>query len=107
MDNDIIIKKILSNILHETTSNNLQNVNLDNIKMWFIPQKTENDESYEINKGYYELLVKNCLEDLTNKGLLEMHVNDNIEDHIEYCYIITEKGFNYINTLRENFGLNS
>ena len=42
---------------------------LAQIKMWLVPQKAEHESSYDINKGYFELLMKYALRDLLRDPL--------------------------------------
>jgi hypothetical protein len=45
-------------------------MSVNQIKMWIIPQKAEHNDSYNINLGYFELLVKQALRDLLQKVTL-------------------------------------
>ena len=37
------------------------------IMMWIVPQKAEHNDNYNINHGYFELLVKQTLNDLLER----------------------------------------
>ncbi len=45
-------------------------MSVNQIKMWIIPQKAEHNDSYNINLGYFELLVKQALRDLLQRVTL-------------------------------------
>lgn len=91
----ILINKILRNFLYKTTIDGLSNIEINQIKMWIIPQKTENDDSYEINSGYYESMINQVLDELTNAGYLHYNFGDGIEDNDEKLFSLTKVGLDY------------
>ncbi len=95
----ILTKKILTTFLYKKTVDGLSNIELNQIKMWIIPQKTENDESYEINNGYYESIIDQVLDDLTNSGYLHYNFGEGVEDNDEKIFSLTENGLDYASRL--------
>lgn len=91
----ILTNKILTNFLYKTTIDGLSNIEINQIKMWIIPQKTENDDSYEINSGYYESMINQVLDELTNAGYLHSNFGDGIEDNDEKLFSLTKVGLDY------------
>ncbi len=95
----ILTNKILTTFFHKTTTDGLSDIELNQIKMWIIPQKTENDESYEINSGYYESMINQVLNDLTDAGYLNYNFGDGAEDNDEKIFYLTKDGLDYASKL--------
>ena len=59
MQKEIVSQMILSQLMSLSigTDDYAYSVNLNQIKMWIIPQKAEHDDKYDINRGYFELLL--------------------------------------------------
>ena len=62
------------------------------IKMWLVPQKAEHEHDYDINKGYFELLLKHALRDLMQEGYVRSTLPDGVEDGDAQTFFLTEKG---------------
>ena len=65
---------------------------LAQIKMWLVPQKAEHESSYDINKGYFELLMKYALRDLLREGYVQSTLPGGVEDGDAQLFSLTEKG---------------
>jgi hypothetical protein len=70
-------------------------MSVNQIKMWIIPQKAEHNDSYNINLGYFELLVKQALRDLLQKGYIKSSYRDEAEYGEGQMYS-TEEGVRYL-----------
>jgi DNA-binding PadR family transcriptional regulator len=60
--------------------------------MWLVPQKAEHESSYDINKGYFELLMKYALRDLLREGYVQSTLPGGVEDGDAQLFSLTEKG---------------
>ncbi|HZI71894.1 MAG TPA: hypothetical protein VFD60_12105 [Nitrososphaeraceae archaeon] len=85
-----------------TDEDNTHSVSLNQIKMWIIPQKTENDDKYDINRGYFELLVQQTLHVLITNGYIKSSYRDEAEYGDEQVYSLTEKGEKYLEEMATN-----
>ena len=97
MQKEIVSQMILTQLMgHGISTDNAQSVGLNQIKMWTIPQKAEHDDKYDINRGYFELLVQQTLHDLIANGYIKSTYHDEAEDEDEQVYSLTEKGLKYL-----------
>jgi hypothetical protein len=65
---------------------------LGQIRMWLVPQKPEHDNDYSINKGYFEMLIREALRDLVSKGYVKSSLPDGVEDGDAQVFTLTESG---------------
>lgn len=72
---------------------------LAQIKMWLLPQKTEHESYYDINKGYFELLMKYALRDLLHDGYVRSTLPGGVEDGDAQLFSLTEKGAERVDEL--------
>jgi hypothetical protein len=86
----------LKNLNISTTGDNTHSASLSQIKMWIIPQKAEHDDKYDINRGYFELLVQQTMRDLITNGYIKSSHRDEAEDGDGLVYSLTEKGERYL-----------
>ena len=100
MQNEIPSRTILSQLMNLNIStnggDNTHSVSLSQIKMWIIPQKAEHDDKYDINRGYFELLVQQTMRDLITNGYIKSLYRDEAEDGDGMVYSLTEKGAKYL-----------
>ncbi|MGC2426421.1 MAG: hypothetical protein WA421_05255 [Nitrososphaeraceae archaeon] len=79
------------------TDDDAYSVNLNQIKMWIIPQKAEHDDKYDINRGYFELLVQQTLHDLIINGYVKLSYREEAEEDGDgQLFTLTEKGMKYL-----------
>ncbi|MFL6392738.1 MAG: hypothetical protein ACJ71E_11910 [Nitrososphaeraceae archaeon] len=99
MQKEIASQIILSHLMRLTVNTNKDDINsvsLNQIKMWIIPQKAEHNDSYNINLGYFEHLVKQALRDLLQKGYIKSSYRDEAEYGEGQMYSLTEEGVRYL-----------
>lgn len=99
MQKEIPSLTILSQLMNlniGTNRDNTHSVSLSQIKMWIIPQKAEHDDKYDINRGYFELLVQQTMRDLITNGYIKSSYHDEAEDGDGMVYSLTEKGAKYL-----------
>jgi hypothetical protein len=100
MQKEIPSRTILSQLMNLNIStnggDNTHSVSLSQIKMWIIPQKAEHDDKYDINRGYFELLVQQTMRDLITNGYIKSSYRDEAEDGDGMVYSLTEKGAKYL-----------
>ena len=96
MDTDPAARVILGNLMHVAGT---QGASLGQIKMWLVPQKAENEYDYNINKGYFELLLSHALSDLIEKGYVASSLVDGADDGDIRQFSLTEKGAKYVEEL--------
>src|SRR5689334_7607376 len=105
MQKEIASQMILTQLMSlniNTDEDNTHAVSLNQIKMWIIPQKTENDDKYDINRGYFELLVQQTLHVLITNGYIKSSYRDEAEYGDEQVYSLTEKGEKYLEEMATN-----
>jgi hypothetical protein len=105
MQKEIASQMILTQLMSlniNTDEDNTHSVSLNQIKMWIIPQKTENDDKYDINRGYFELLVQQTLHVLITNGYIKSSYRDEAEYGDEQVYSLTEKGEKYLEEMATN-----
>jgi hypothetical protein len=59
--------------------------------MWIVPQKAEHNDSYNINHGYFELLVKQTLHDLLQNGYIKSSYHDEAEYGEGRCTLLLKR----------------
>jgi len=74
-------------------------VSFGQIKLWLVPQKAEHDSSYDINQKYFEMLLRETLSVLLEKGYINFSVHDSAEDGDARAFSLTQKGSQYIEKL--------
>ncbi|MCI0559029.1 MAG: hypothetical protein MN733_11075 [Nitrososphaera sp.] len=74
-------------------------VSLGQIKMWLIPQKSEHDLDYDINRNYFENLLRHTLNELIAGGYITAIINESIEDGDPEFFSLTQKGSDYVDEL--------
>jgi hypothetical protein len=105
MQKEIASQMILTQLMSlniNTDEYNTHSVSLNQIKMWIIPQKAENDDKYDINRGYFELLVQQTLHVLLTNGYIKSSYRDEAEYGDEQVYSLTEKGEKYLEEMATN-----
>lgn len=91
----MILSQLMS--LSIGTDDDAYSVNLNQIKMWIIPQKAEHDDKYDINRGYFELLVQQTLHDLIINGYVKLSYREEAEEDGDgQLFTLTEKGMKYL-----------
>jgi hypothetical protein len=99
MQKEIVSQMILSQLMSLSigTDDDAYSVNLNQIKMWIIPQKAEHDDKYDINRGYFELLVQQTLHDLIINGYVKLSYREEAEEDGDgQLFTLTEKGMKYL-----------
>ena len=99
MQKEIASQMILSQLMSLSigTDDDAYSVNLNQIKMWIIPQKAEHDDKYDINRGYFELLVQQTLHDLIKNGYVKLSYREEAEEDGDgQLFTLTEKGMKYL-----------
>jgi hypothetical protein len=100
MQKEIASQMILSQLMSlsiGTDDDDAYSVNLNQIKMWIIPQKAEHDDKYDINRGYFELLVQQTLHDLIINGYVKLSYREEAEEDGDgQLFTLTEKGMKYL-----------
>jgi predicted transcriptional regulator YheO len=99
MQKEIASQIILSHLMRLTVNTNKEDINsvsLNQIKMWIVPQKAEHNDNYNINHGYFELLVNQTLHDLLQNGYIKSSYHDEAEYGEEQMYSLTEEGIKYL-----------
>jgi hypothetical protein len=99
MQKEIASQMILSQLMSLSigTDDDAYSVNLNQIKMWIIPQKAEHDDKYDINRGYFELLVQQTLHDLIINGYVKLSYREEAEEDGDgQLFTLTEKGMKYL-----------
>src|SRR3954467_8445579 len=92
----MILSQLMSLGIGTGEDDTVYSVSLNQIKMWIIPQKAEHDDKYDINRGYFELLVQQTLHDLIINGYIKSSYRDEAEDGDGMVYSLTEKGAKYL-----------
>lgn len=92
----MILSQLMSLSVGTDEDDNSHSVSLNQIKMWIIPQKAEHDDKYDINRGYFELLVQQTLHDLIIYGYVKSSYRDEAEDEDGQVFSLTEKGMKYL-----------
>ena len=99
MQKEIVSQMILSQLMSLSigTDDDAYSVNLNQIKMWIIPQKAEHDDKYDINRGYFELLVQQTLHDLIINGYVKLSYREEAEEDGDgQLFTLNEKGMKYL-----------
>jgi hypothetical protein len=99
MQKEIVSQMILSQLMSLSigTDDDAYSVNLNQIKMWIIPQKAEHDDKYDINRGYFELLLQQTLHDLIINGYVKLSYREETEEDGDgQLFTLTEKGMKYL-----------
>lgn len=96
MDASPAARAILENLVHVAGRDG---ASLGQIRMWLVPQKAENEYDYNINKGYFELLVSQALRELVENGYVSSSHPDGVDDGDVKHFYLTEKGVKYVQEL--------
>jgi hypothetical protein len=96
MDIEPSAQIILSNL---TRGSQEEGVSMGQIRMWLVPQKAEHEHDYNINKGYFEMLMHNALKDLLSKGYVRTKLPDGAEDGDTRVFYLTESGAKHLEEL--------
>jgi len=96
METESASRAILAN-LHASFDST--GASLAQIKMWLVPQKAEHESDYDINKGYFELLMKYALRDLLHEGYVRSTLPGGVEDGDAQLFSLTEKGAEHVEKL--------
>jgi hypothetical protein len=97
MDIEPAARTILSNLMQGS-----EGASVNQIRVWLTPQKAEHEYDYNINKGYFEMLIRAALKDLLAKGYITSSLPDGIEDGDAQVFSLTDQGIKYINELAKN-----
>ena len=74
-------------------------MSLAQIRMWLIPQKAEHEYDYNINKGYFEMMIKEAVRGLLEKGHIRSTLPDGVEDGDAQTFFLTDEGKKYVEEL--------
>jgi hypothetical protein len=96
MDTSPAARIILDNLMHVADANG---ASMGQIRMWLVPQKAENEYDYNINKGYFELLLSQALKELVADGYVSSSSPDGVDDSDVRHFSLTEKGARYLQEL--------
>jgi hypothetical protein len=72
---------------------------LAQMRMWLVPQKAEHEHDYNINRGYFEMLLDRTLADLVKNGYIEPSQPEGAEDGDVRTFSLTERGARYVEEL--------
>ena len=97
MQTEIASQTILAHL--KSVSDDAAPVSMGQIKLWLVPQKAEHDSDYDINQKYFEMLMRQTLSDLLEKGYIASSVHDGVEDGDARAFSLTQKGEKYIEEL--------
>ena len=93
----MILSQLMSLGIGTGEDDTVYSVSLNQIKMWIIPQKAEHDDKYDINRGYFELLVQQTLHDLIINGYVKSSYREETEEDGDgQLFSLTEKGMKYL-----------
>jgi hypothetical protein len=99
-----IILTNLKNIAKERAADPSATVaSLNQIRMWLIPQKSENDSEYDINRNYFETLAQQTLGELLEKGLIATAILEGVEDGDAHVFSLTRKGEEHVEEAVPNY----
>ena len=100
MQTEIASQTILAHLksMPDDCNINRSNVSMGQIKLWLVPQKAEHDCDYDINQKYFEMMLRQSLSDLLEKGYITS-VHDNVEDRDARAFSLTQKGEKYFEEL--------
>ncbi|HVX02826.1 MAG TPA: hypothetical protein VHA09_06700 [Nitrososphaera sp.] len=87
-------RSILSNLTRGS-----EGASLAQIRMWLMPQKAEHEYGYSINKGYFEILIREALKELLSKGYIKSSLPDGIEDGDAQVFSLTDEGTKHVEEL--------
>ncbi len=96
MDTGPVARIILDNLMHVAGTDG---ASLGQIRMWLVPQKAENEYDYNINKGYFELLLTHALSELIENGYISSSLPDGVDDDDVRHFSLTEKGVRHLKEL--------
>ncbi|MEO9294646.1 MAG: hypothetical protein ABI347_03500 [Nitrososphaera sp.] len=65
---------------------------LAQIRMWVIPQKAEHESDYNINRSYFEMLIKETVRELMDAGYVKSSLPGGVDDGDAQIFSLTEKG---------------
>lgn len=101
MQTEIASHTILAHMknVSDDNSTNPSTISFSQIKLWLVPQKAEHDSDYDINQKYFEMLLRQTLSDLLDKGYIASSVHDSVEDGDAHAFSLTQKGEKYIEEL--------
>jgi hypothetical protein len=97
MDIEPAARTILSNLMQGS-----EGASVSQIRVWLTPQKAEHEYDYNINKGYFELLIHAALKDLLAKGYIRSSLPDGIDDGDAQVFSLTDQGIRHINELAKS-----
>lgn len=97
METEPAAQAILSNLLQGSKS-----ASMGQIKMWLVPQKAEHEYDYNINKGYFEMLIREALKDLLSKGYVRSSLPDGAEGGDAQVFTLTDKGISRVEELAKS-----
>jgi hypothetical protein len=86
-------------ILENLYASSGSGASLAQIRMWVIPQKAEHEFDYNINKGYFEMLVKETMRELMDSGDVKSSLPGGMEDGDAQVFSLTEKGRKHVEEL--------
>lgn len=76
-----------------------QGATIAQMRMWLVPQKAEHENDYNINRGYFEMLLDRTLADLVENGYVQPSSPEGMEDGDAQTFSLTEKGARYVEEL--------
>jgi hypothetical protein len=96
MDAGPAARIILDNLMHVASR---EGASLGQIRMWLFPQKAENENDYNINRGYFEMMLSEALRHLVENGYVASSLPDGVDDGDVRHFSLTEKGVKYLQEL--------
>lgn len=93
METELASQVILSRLV---SANSGMQASMGQMRMWFVPQKAENEYDYSINEKYFEAMLHQAVRFLLEKGYLSSSLPDGIEDGDAQVFSLTEQGIKYL-----------
>ncbi len=83
-------------ILERLDASSERHATMSQMKMWFIPQKSENEDNYSINPKYFEAVLVKAVGFLLEKGYVISTLPDGVEDGDVQLFSLTDDGKRYL-----------
>jgi hypothetical protein len=77
-------------------SSEMHSATMSQMRMWFIPQKSENEDGYSINPRYFEAVLVKAVGFLLEKGYVVSTLPDGVEDGDVQLFSLTDDGKRYL-----------
>ncbi len=96
METELASQVILSRLVSANSGMQEGSATMSQMRMWFVPQKAENEYDYSINEKYFEAMLHQAVRFLLEKGYLSASLPDGIEDGDAQLFSLTEQGIKYL-----------